>query len=304
MNIEFEKIELSDRKFPIKTYIVDTNERVLDSGIHIHDEAEIIYMLNGTMEFVIEEETVTVEPGDILVVNGLVAHKSRQISKGYARMCLLQFNFDMIYNNKITSNRYLASFLHQFTFKYTIVNVKNSDKYKELGRILVNIANEFRTKNTAYDLAILSGLYRFFSISYRMNLIKTTSEHSQVTSSQSLERVSEVLNHVQTHYGEIINVKDASELINVNYCYFCRLFKKATGRTFVEYLNFFRVAVAKKKLIQENSTITEIMIDTGFSSHSYFNRIFKRYTGFSPSEYRDRFSNNEQDAPGLIASQM
>ena len=126
--------------------------------------------------------------------------------------------------------------------------------------------------------------------------MKSTAESINRTDDHTLDRISEVLNHIQTNYGDSIKVKDVSEMLNINYSYFCRLFKKATGRTFIEYLNYYRISIAKKRLLQDKATVTEIILDTGFSSFSYFNRIFKRYTGFSPTTYRKLFGSEQSEA--------
>lgn len=67
---------------------------------------------------------------------------------------------------------------------------------------------------------------------------------------------------------------------------FCRYFKKVTGKTFVTYLNNFRVVYACRLLSDDHSTISEVAYDAGFNSVSQFNRAFKKHTGRTPTEYR------------------
>ena len=75
--------------------------------------------------------------------------------------------------------------------------------------------------------------------------------------------------------------------------YFCRIFKSAIGATFTEYLNFVRICKAEKKLATTSESILEISAEVGFSSVSYFNKIFKKYKNCSPSAYRSTaYCNN------------
>ena len=67
---------------------------------------------------------------------------------------------------------------------------------------------------------------------------------------------------------------------------FCRYFKNTTGKTFVSFLNDFRIVYACKLLGDEHGTIQAVAYDSGFNSVSQFNRAFKKYTGKSPTEYR------------------
>jgi YesN/AraC family two-component response regulator len=69
-------------------------------------------------------------------------------------------------------------------------------------------------------------------------------------------------------------------------CRFMNLFKEVTGRSFVAYLNRFRVDKAKEMLVSTNKQISEIGLETGFCNQSYFGVVFRRVTGVTPLEYR------------------
>ena len=75
-------------------------------------------------------------------------------------------------------------------------------------------------------------------------------------------------------------------MLNFDPSYFCRIFKSAIGATFTEYLNFVRVCKAEKMLSRTNNSILDISEAVGFSSVSYFNRVFKKYRNCSPRAYR------------------
>ena len=94
------------------------------------------------------------------------------------------------------------------------------------------------------------------------------------------------LKFIDTHYNEQISLESLSATTNMNPSYFCRVFKKATNSTFTEYLNFVRVIKSERLLTSNSGSVSDIALDVGFSSVSYFNRIFKRFKSLSPSEYR------------------
>ena len=68
--------------------------------------------------------------------------------------------------------------------------------------------------------------------------------------------------------------------------YFCRLFKKGTGKSYIDYLNYVRVSTAEELLRTTDLSISIIMEKTGFTSLSYFTKVFKNQNGISPSSYR------------------
>ena len=82
-----------------------------------------------------------------------------------------------------------------------------------------------------------------------------------------------------------ITLDDIARHVGMNRTSFCLFFKKATGKTFVIYLNEYRIEFACRLLKLRKKSIAEICYQAGFNNVPYFNRIFKKATGVSPSEY-------------------
>jgi len=92
---------------------------------------------------------------------------------------------------------------------------------------------------------------------------------------------------IAEHQGEELSLAAVAKAANMSSFYFCKMFKKATGLNFTEYLSRVRVETAKKLLLNPNARVSEIAFDTGFTSITNFNRTFKQLVGRSPSDYRD-----------------
>lgn len=99
--------------------------------------------------------------------------------------------------------------------------------------------------------------------------------------------------YVEERYATPLTLDEVSDLINVSSAYFCRKFKRATGMTFVEYLSTIRVEKAKILLRKDRFRICDIAFEVGFNSLSQFNRAFFRYTGYKPSQYRQKFQTGQ-----------
>ena len=85
-----------------------------------------------------------------------------------------------------------------------------------------------------------------------------------------------------------IELSQVAKLFHYNEKYLGRLFKKETGQTFKEYINNKRIQTAKQLLKNTNLTVTEIAIQTGYNNVTYFNRIFKKAKGVTPTAYRKK----------------
>ena len=135
MNIEKEIIQMPDPEFPIKTYIVDSSHRNLSSAYHIHEEIEIIYMLEGEMTFWIGGNEVKVGEDKILFINSMAIHASDLPEGDFAKMCLLQFKTDMIYNtNQFSEYKYFAPFLQSEGLNYHLID--QVDDYLSLKKLI------------------------------------------------------------------------------------------------------------------------------------------------------------------------
>ncbi len=88
------------------------------------------------------------------------------------------------------------------------------------------------------------------------------------------------------YYNHDLSLKDVAEAVHLNPSYFSALFKESCGSSFKEYLNMVRIEASKQLLLNTDYTIIDIAVATGFEDQSYFSKVFKRYTGFTPRQYR------------------
>lgn len=95
---------------------------------------------------------------------------------------------------------------------------------------------------------------------------------------------------IKTNQAEDLSLGQVAKAVNTSTFYFCKMFKKATGLNFTEYLSRVRVEKAKNLLLNPNLRISEIAFEVGFQSLTHFNRVFKKITGQSPSEFRVRLA--------------
>lgn len=100
-------------------------------------------------------------------------------------------------------------------------------------------------------------------------------------------RIRQIYALVDERYQGKITVAEVASLSNLTKPAFCRYFKKATGTTFIGFLNQYRISQAKRLLLSGRN-IGETCFTCGFESLSYFNRTFKKVTGENPSDFRKR----------------
>ena len=92
--------------------------------------------------------------------------------------------------------------------------------------------------------------------------------------------------YLATHYMEDISLQDAAEQLHYSDAYFCKFFKQNFDKSFIVYLSELRIAKAKELLADITINVKDIGQKVGYRDSSYFTKVFKRFTGVTPSEYR------------------
>ncbi len=111
----------------------------------------------------------------------------------------------------------------------------------------------------------------------------TTKKNTSALSNRDLQQV---IDYINTHFHQNLDLRELANLINISYYHFGRLFKRSTGISPYQYLTKCRLERADRLLKNTNLDIAEIAKRTGFSSHGNFCRTFHQYRSVSPKQYR------------------
>ncbi len=133
-----------------------------------------------------------------------------------------------------------------------------------------------------------------------LHLLTIFAQHLALVSNQLLVRranseppaITKAKQFIEEHQTEEISLADVASAVNTSTFYFCKMFKKATGLNFTDYLSRIRVEKAKNLLLNPNLRISEVAFAAGFQSLSHFNRVFRRIAGESPTRYREKLPAN------------
>lgn len=117
-----------------------------------------------------------------------------------------------------------------------------------------------------------------------------------LNSSQYNSLVLETIEYVDKHFDEEISLADIALRINTNSSYLSRIFLRDTGEKFVDYLSQIRINKAKHFLRCSDVKVNEAGILVGYWNPRYFNRVFKKYVGISPSSYKKLYNSRKQTA--------
>ena len=94
--------------------------------------------------------------------------------------------------------------------------------------------------------------------------------------------------YISEHQDDDLTLAQVAQSVNTSAFYFCKMFKKATGMTFTDYLARVRVEKVKNLLLNPHKRVSEAAFEAGFQSLSQFNRVFRKIAGESPSTFREK----------------
>ena len=131
-----------------------------------------------------------------------------------------------------------------------------------------------------------------FSAQETLSHIEAALSRSGALGGEAQRIVRKTVIYLHEHYMNPISLKDAARHVSVSKEYLARCFRQEMGITLVTYLNRYRVNQAKALLEQGTLNLTEIALESGFSSSAYFSRVFRKEVGISPTDYQRSVSSS------------
>lgn len=127
-----------------------------------------------------------------------------------------------------------------------------------------------------------------FFLSCLLRLIHYLKKYTTHTTNSNLGFMGKAIQFINENISTELNIDRICSAINVSKYHFCRQFKSSTGLTVMQYILNTRIIMAKSELKRTKMPVTEISEHCGFSSVSYFCRVFHQQTGYSPLQYRKK----------------
>lgn len=262
----------SDKSF---SYIHKKNTAPLSISFepHIHDSVEIYIFIKGSVDYIVEGNTYSLSPYDILVFNGNELHNAHILKNTDYERIVINIKHEFFTSFGITD--YLKIFTDRKSGTSNLINgfsVKSSGIYSCLMRIEQYI-NETGKQN---DMVVRSALIEFLHI---INKIHTKSDNH--TNKNII--ISDILSYINKNLNSPLSLEATANAFFVSKYYLCRIFKQHTGLTFNKYVTAKRIALVRS-LIKSGMTISEAASNAGFGNYSNFYRLYVGLTGKNPKD--------------------
>jgi AraC-like DNA-binding protein len=257
---------------------------------NFHEYLEISWIERGTGSFSIGQKKYPVESGDIFLNGNVEFHVLESDYTDLLRVISLYFLPELIYRpgGNMTDFEYLKPFYdHSIEFSHRIVH--GAPLIAQIVDLIERIQASIAGRPEHYELEAKNALCEILLLLVRHYGQFAVNERRYQERRRNLDRLQNVFQHLQEAYQDKITLSHLANIACMSESYLCRFFKQTTNFTLKEYLQRVRIDRAKELLIAGKLPITQVGLEVGFESHSYFDRIFRRLNGISPREFCDRF---------------
>lgn len=264
-----------------KTFAVfysDKEEQV--KNMHIHDCCEVFLCLSNNQEFMIGDSMFSANRNDMLVVNQFEIHKLLEKPNSFCERYVFKLHPRFLLLNSTSKTDLSGCFYDRVKFNR---QVKLTDKQ---ALELINLFNSFKNCDMLGD-DILTNVNAIKAVVLINRYLSAgTGEVSKVSYSSNTV-VESVVGYINDNLFSNINLDELSKRHFISKNHLCRIFKKHTGTTVVNYITLRRIAEAKK-FLNDGYDVKDTCEKCGFNDYSHFIRTFKNIVGVPPKQYIKR----------------
>ncbi len=237
-----------------------------------HENLEILFFTDGEGIVYCDLQKIAVEAGDIVVINANRVHSIIATSDRLENHCLIVDRSFCIANS----------------FDTNLLHFDEHFKDEEIGEIFFRLEKDYFPRELSERSIPLMRAY-VLNIMGLLCAKHSTSELENRDERRLITCVKQAIGLVRSEYHRDLPLDEVADFVGLSKYYFAREFKRVTGYTLVSYINITRCENAKLLLADRSLTVGRVGKMCGFSCQSYFTRIFRKYVGLLPEDYRSKY---------------
>lgn len=243
---------------------------------HWHRSIELLFVLSGTVNIVVDDKSFVLHTTDIFVINSLATH---ELYAEEAEMVAFQINLSKSPIFEDYKNVY---------FNCCSATDNNTKRYDYLRHLLARLIKEnSTTENVLLSYSLISRLMYELVKHFQI-----PQPEGSTVRKKSMRQLTQITDYISTHFDEGISLADVADEFHFSHSYLSRFFKQHMNMTFSQYYNKIRLEHAVNEMLTSSESIAEIASRNGFSDVRSMVSLFKKEYNMLPSEYRTCHSSN------------
>ena len=265
------------------------NKEFENYPIHWHNAVEIIMPLESTYTVTVNRVTYHMNEFDIIIVPPGELHELFAPPTGKRLIFLCEFSL-------INNAPALSSILPVLN-QTTLITPQSGEKLHGTVRALfLEIYRKYEHADVLMEAEVYARLIQMLIAIRKNSLISSNAFNSVSTGKQKeyVEKFSLVTKYIDENYMEDISLDTLADLAGYSRYHFSRMFRQYNNISYTDYINQKRIKVAESLLLNPALSITEVAMQSGFSSITTFNRIFKEVKQCTPSDFKKLYRTNNK----------
>lgn len=246
---------------------------------HFHITNQVLYVINGEGKIFFQNSEYTVKKNDLIIINKNERHLLSYGDQSEPTVCVINYS-DTIFQC-LASGASLLEFLQKLPLEKKIFST-NSYYLRDVPLLLKEMLFELKNEFIDFQQFLEIKLLEIFLLLKRNYSSNESQRHEKQHLASTEKNVLDTLHYIDLNYYRRLTLDEMAYMACVSKRQYMRIFKKLSGKTFVEYLNGVRINHAKQLLSNADLKIATVCFETGFEDISYFYRIFKVFTGTTP----------------------
>lgn len=241
----------------------------------------LYYFIHGSGNIKIEGRHYNINDGDIIILNPSEMFCCSVDANKFHERIVLHFTDNLLSHFPKDCSALYSPFLSR---KKGVSNHISSETVKKHGidTILKSLHQTLQNNNTAKEILVLCKIAELLSVLCEVS--EKSDSQSIVNSTENIV-INKVLEHLNNHFREEINITTVAEEFNIDKSYLSHLFKECVGTSVWNYVIFRRISYFND-IVNKGICIEQASRLAGFNNYSNFFRLYKKHTGITPSEYK------------------
>lgn len=279
---------------PYEAFLFDTTVTKFPVRPHWHYFMEIIYMKKGKGLVECDGDTYILQEGGLAVFHPESVHAIYSANHEPLVFEVLKFDINRLY----TENSYAPKLrvILNSANKDTVASIffpKEEIEHMNPIVLFEECREELTKKDYGYDILVHNKICYLLVNLIRIWREKGFNTDAAASHTQEVDSIHSITEYIDSHVGEAIRVEDLADMCNMSYSYFAKNFKHYYGRSCKEYIEFIRISKAEDLLLFTDFDLSYISQETGFSDSSHLIKIFKKWKGVTPKQYKMQHARNK-----------
>ncbi len=269
--------------FPLAVYHYVLSDFMLGYiNWHWHEEIQLSLVTKGAVRFFADGKQVLLQEGEGFFINSGRLHMARPEKDPDSSYLCLDFHPRLLsaFAGSIFEEKYVLPYIKNDSLSHLKL-VPGSEEDRGILQLVKDIALLCEEAAFGYEMKVQGKAGQLW-----LALISRRTSENNVNLNRNHDTVQEIISYLQTHYQDPVSLNQIARAVGFSESECCRLFKRVTGETILNYLKSYRLTRSVELLEETDLTVSQIAYESGFSGASYYIESFRQVLDQTPLQYR------------------